>query len=121
MKWKVSTNKKLFDWKQARDKFEQQGSYILNQSKGKSVMKMVPQEGDEVVIVCDRKEVLVGVVLEEFKEGTSHQVGECEFSQGGNNNHRLVGYFAPIKIVALGNMSENRGCQRTWTSYKKRV
>ena len=121
MKWKVSTNKKLFDWKQARDKFEQQGSYILNQSKGKSIMKMVPHEGDEVVIVCDKKEVLVGVVLGEFKEGISHQDGVCDFSQGGNDNHRLVSCFASIKIIALGNLSENRGCQRTWTSYKKRV
>lgn len=120
MQWKVSTNKTKFDWKLAREWLADKGEFVLYQSKGRAKMKLVPNIGDEVIIVCDKKEVLKGRVIDGFKEGTRHQVDDCIFSKGSNQGHREPTYHAAIQITALGDLSENRGCQRTWTTYKKR-
>lgn len=83
-------------------------------------MRKTPQKGDQVVIVCDKKEVLIGVVEEEFQEGKLHKVEHCKYSKGDNGEHRTPEFYASIRIVSLGNLTPNRGCQRTWTSYKIR-
>lgn len=120
MIWKVSTSKERFDWRKARTYFETYGEFVLYQSKGRAIMRHVPCVGDEVVLVCDKHEVLCGFVVEGFQEGQSHWVGKCPFSKGDNTGHRDVMIYTSIKITALGDLSTNRGCQRTWTTYKKR-
>ena len=121
MIWKVSTNKKKFDYKSARKLFLQNGEYVFHQSKGRAKMCKTPQEGDKVVIVCDKMEVLEGVVERAFQTGTLHQTEQCVFSTGDNSGHREVEYYATIRVVSLGNLTHNRGCQRTWTTYKIRT
>lgn len=83
-------------------------------------MREVPREGDRVVMVCDKKEVLIGIVVHEFQEGTLHRADNCTFSKGDNGGHREPEYYASIRIISLGDLTPNRGCQRTWTTYKIR-
>ena len=117
--WKVSTNKKFFKYDDARKMFRKNGEFVLAQSRGKAKMVKVPHIGDKVVIVCDKKEVLIGEVISEFMEGTSHRSDECVFSIGGNDNHREIDEYLKIRIIGLGDLSYNRGVQRTWSQYKR--
>jgi hypothetical protein len=117
--WKVSTNKTLFDYKKARRHFEDNGAYILYQSRGKAHMVKLPQIGDEVVIICGGQEVLRGIVCSNFEEGDEHTAEHCIFSKGGDYNHRAVMEYIQIEITELGDMSYNRGVQRTWSSYRR--
>ena len=118
MIWKLSTNKKLFDYELARKAFKKNGSFVLYQSKGRARMVTVPHIGDKVIIVCDKKEVLKGIVRSEFQEGTMHQDTACPFSKGGDKNHREKLQYLTIEITGLGDMVYNRGVQRTWSKYK---
>lgn len=95
--WKVSTSKERFDWRKARTYFERYGEFVLYQSKGRAIMRRVPCVGDEVVLVCDKREVLCGIVVEGFQEGQSHWVGKCPFSKGDNTGHREVMMCASIQ------------------------
>ena len=52
--WKVSTNKKYFDYVKS---FEKNGKFILWQSNGRANMRNVPKTNDLVVITCDKKEI----------------------------------------------------------------
>jgi hypothetical protein len=119
MKWKVSTNKILFDYDKARNEFEQNGNYILYQSRGKAHMIKEPKIGDEVVIICDKQEVLIGVIRSNFEEGKEHTMEYCKFSKKDDNNHRKIMQNIQIEIIGLGDMSYNRGVQRTWSIYRK--
>ena len=114
--WKISTNSKYFDYESAIRSFEQNGSFILWQSKGRANMVNVPKINDKVIITCDKKEILKGYIKYEFTNGTKHTTLECPFSKG-NSIHRNELVYAGIMITEKGSMNYLRGCQRTWCKY----
>ena len=117
--WKVSTNYKLFDYKKAQDDFNAKKSVKIYQSKGKARMINCPKIGDTVYFSSNKKEVLIGKVIEEFNEGTLHQ--QCHYNIKPNNKlpyHQELSVYAIIEITSVGNGQEFKGVQRTWSKIR---
>ena len=87
--WKVSTNRKFFDYKKAQTDFtnyingKRTEPVIICQSKGRCNMVVVPEIGDTVFFSCEKKKVLVGRVIKEFTIGTNHQ--NCPYNKETSN------------------------------------
>jgi hypothetical protein len=117
--WKVSTNYKLFDYKKAQDDFNANKSVKIYQSRGRAHMVNVPKIGDIVYFSSNKKEVLIGKVIQEFTPGTLHQ--ECHYNIRPNNTipkHQENPQFAVIEITAVGSGQEFKGVQRTWSKIR---
>jgi hypothetical protein len=118
--WKVSTNRKFFDYKKAQDDFTNYKNgkridpVIIYQSKGRCNMVAVPKVGDIVLFSCEKKKVLVGKVIKEFTMGTNHYNKETS----NVAEHREPSTYATVEIISLGDDSEFRGVQRTWSQCK---
>ena len=117
--WKVSTNYKLFDYKKAQDDFNANKSVKIYQSRGRAHMVNCPEIGDIVYFSSNKKEVLIGKVIQEFTRGTLHQ--ECHYNIRPNNTipkHQENPQFAVIEITAVGSGQEFKGVQRTWSKIR---
>ena len=122
--WKVSTNCKFFDYKKAQNDFKNYTAgkrsepVLIYQSKGRCKMVIVPEVNDIVFFSCEKKKVLVGKVIKGFTIGTNHQT--CIYNKETTNepDHRSPNSYAIIEIISLGDESELRGVQRTWSQYK---
>lgn len=117
--WKVSTNYRLFDYKKVQQdvrsyyKGERFDPVRIFQSKGNAHMVHMPQIGDMVYFSCKKMQVLIGKVIQGFSEGTSHH--HCPYSKGGITEHRVPMVYATIEIIGVGDGSEFKGVQRTWS------
>ena len=123
--WKVSTNYKFFDYKKAQDDYKslllgnRKTPVLIYQSKGKARMVNIPKKGHKVYLSCAKKEVLIGEIIEDFNDGIMHHT--CPYNKGKliDASHREPASYCIIKITAIGNESELKGVQRTWSKYSK--
>ncbi len=86
----------------------------LAQSKGRALMRVVPQYGDEVSFVYRGKIVMKGVMDSDgFVSGDAHQHHSC--NRGAVRPHTDVNEFAWVRITTVGLADDIRKTgQRTW-------
>lgn len=123
--WKVSTNSKLFNYKKAQNDHT---AYVnrtrtepvrIYQSMGRAAMVNYPKVHDIVYFSSAKKEVLVGRIIADVAEGVLHR--QCPYNKGKTTeeipDHRKPQKYTVIEITAVGNETELRGVQRTWSKY----
>lgn len=119
--WKVSWNSKLYNYKKLISDFKNNiNSGIIYQSKGRAIMKNLPQINDIVHISCNKQHIMTCIVLTNFIIGGVEQVKD-EYNIGDQLDrlHSSNNTYLTMKII---NIYENpvylRGCQRTWCTYR---
>lgn len=113
MFWQVTWNPKIYDYKKLIDDY-QNGRHTgyIKQSKGKALMRIVPQIGDFVYISCDKKKIMKCEVVSNFVVN-SEEINDSYCK--GIRPHTENNTFLEIKIVEIySNPEILLGYQRTW-------
>jgi hypothetical protein len=116
MKWQVSWSKKRYDYKRLiRDYLEGRHTGFVTQSKGMAKMVVVPQIGDEVVVSCDKKNILKCKVVSEFVVRENGDHDEYCIGSPGTHPYTHNNTFLMLQIVEVyENPEPLNGFQRTW-------
>ena len=119
--WRVSWNAKLYDYSQAIEAFldtPAQNSSIY-QSKGRAVMRNLPQIGDIVVVTCKGFRRMQCEVTGNFRTvlPPNNLQQHDEFNRGEVRHHAENNTYLEMKIthVYQGKAMPLRGVQRTWS------
>ena len=118
--WKVSWNKKLYDYKKLIQDFNNNHhSGIIFQSKGKAHMVNLPQVNDIVYVSCNKQHIITCTIISNFihdgneQNNDDYNLGNTERYHSDNNT------YLSMRIDKIhNNPTSLKGCQRTWCKYK---
>ena len=114
--WKVSWNKKLYDYKSIIESFKRGEEDIIYQSKGRARMKNEPKEGDNVYVSCNKLKIMKCMVISNFRIG--HEETLDIYNRGNPRNHTNNNTYLKMKILeTFDEPIILKGCQRTWSKY----
>lgn len=115
--WKVSWNKKLYDYRGIIESYRLEEQDIIYQSKGRARMVKLPKEGDIVYVSCNKLQIMKCIVVSGVIVGASEN-GD-RFNLGINRPHSDNDTYLKMKILeTFDETIVLKGCQRTWCKYK---
>ena len=116
--WKVSWNKKLYDYERRIELFKQDQEDTILQSKGFARMVNLPEVGDFVYVSCNKKKIMKCEIISNFIVGLQEKLDEC--NKGNPRSHTDNNEYLKMKILYVYDKPEILiGCQRTWSKYNE--
>ena len=97
--WKVSWNKKLYDYGRAVEKFKKGEKKFIFQSKGRANMKQLPKIGDIAYVSCDKRLIMKCEIMCDFMTGTKNQDDDC--NKGKVRTHAENETYLKMKICKV--------------------
>ena len=117
--WRVSWNAKLYEYEQVIKAFRAGKTSSIYQSKGRAVMRNLPQIGDIVVVTCKGFRRMQCAVTGNFQTvlPPNNLQQHDEFNRGEVRHHAENNTYLEMKIthVYQGKAMPLRGVQRTWS------
>ena len=118
--WKVTWNPKMYDYKRViNDYRNNKHCGFIKQSKGMSLMRVLPQINDEVYISCDKLKIMKCKVVSGFVENEQEMRDEYYIGATATHSHTQNNTFLMLQILDVYDEPERMtGLQRTWAKYQ---
>tara|TARA_B110000046_G_scaffold26215_1_gene26106 strand:- start:397 stop:762 length:366 start_codon:yes stop_codon:yes gene_type:complete len=114
--WKVSWNKKKYDYKGIIESYKRGEQDQINQSKGLAKMKNLPTIGDYVYVSCNKLRLMKCIVISDFIIGDDEKLDS--YNRGNPRTHSNNNTYLKMKILeSFDEPITLKGCQRTWCKY----
>ena len=112
--WKVSWNKKLYDYERAVKEFKEGKRKFILQSRGKAHMVQCPTVGHIAYVCCDKRLVMKCVVKTDFITDNKQHNDSCNL--GKERTHSENDTYLKIKEE---NKKDKKDCNIIAYNYKR--